>query len=230
MKPIFALAAFAILLPATSLAATRTYEARNFEGVSVAAGISVDIVIGPARSVIAQTGGNGFDDLRVVVKDNVLRVDRPNRSWFSFGRRDSYRVRVVTPVLRSLVASSGSQVSVSGPVEGDFDVKASSGSEVTVSSVKGSRIAAQTSSGSGISIAGTCAALNANASSGSDLDAEDLRCEQVTVHASSGSDVAVTASRSVSGNASSGSGVKVRGKPALMQVSKSSGASIKLRD
>jgi hypothetical protein len=230
MKQIVAVTTLAILLPGSALAATRTYETPAFQAVSVAAGISVDISIGPSRSVMAETGDKDFSDLRIAVEGNVLRIDRPRRNWFEFGRRASYRVRVVTPELHSLTASSGTEVTARGNLEGDFSVTASSGSEVDVSRIKGGAVTAHASSGSEISIAGSCVSLAAHASSGSDLDAEELQCETVTVQASSGSDVSVGASRSVVGNASSGSDVHVRGRPALVQVEKSSGADVVVRN
>jgi hypothetical protein len=87
-------------------------------------------------------------------------------------------------------------------------------------------VKATSSSGSDLDIAGSCLSLEAAASSGSDLDADDLKCESVTVQASSGSDVSVAATKRVAGRASSGSDVVVRGRPAQVQVEKSSGADL----
>lgn len=232
MKRIIAVIACALALPGPALAATRTYETGAFESVSVAAGIDADITLGPTRSVVAETGTDNFDDLRISVEGNVLRIDRPPGRWFSgwFSGRPSYQVHVVTPTLRSLAVSSGAEVEVKGSLEGDFSVTASSGSEADVSLVTGGNVKASSSSGSDIHIAGSCISLEAEASSGSDLDAEDLKCEDVTVRASSGSDLSVAATKSVKGKASSGSDIRIRGQPPVVQVETSSGASIKVRE
>ena len=230
MKRIFAITACAFVLPGVALAATRTYQTGTFEKVSIAEGIAADITMGPTRSVVAETKSDSFDDLRVSVKDNVLQIDRPARSWFSFGQRPSYQVHVNTPALHSLTASSGAEVKVNGALEGDFSVAASSGSDVHVSQVKGGSVALSTSSGSDISIAGSCVSLEAQASSGSDLDADDLKCENVSLQASSGSDVSVAASKNVTGHASSGSDVRVRGKSPVVQVDRSSGAHLVVKE
>lgn len=228
MKHLPGLVTCLIVLPAAAQAATRTYDVGAFESVSSAAGVEVEITVGATRSVVAETQADDFDDLRVGVQGNVLKIDRPARGWSLF-RRPSYKVRVVTPVLRSLVATSGSDVDVKGSVAGDFTVDTSSGSDVQVSAIQGGSVKAQASSGSDLDLSGTCTSLDADASSGSDLDARSLRCETVTVQASSGSDVSLSASRSVTGKATSGSDVKISGAPPTVQVEKSSGADVDVR-
>jgi hypothetical protein len=197
--------------------------------VSVAAGIEVDIASGSTRSVIAETRTDDFDDLRVVVKGNELRIGRPARNWFWWGRRRNYQVRVVMPVLRSLDVSSGSEVSVKGAFSGDFSVESSSGSEVEVAQLQGGAVRARSSSGSELRLAGSCQSLDADSSSGSDLDAGRMMCGSVTVEASSGSDARVAATRELIARASSGADVKVSGAPAVVKVKKSSGGSVNIR-
>jgi Putative auto-transporter adhesin, head GIN domain len=233
MKRILAMTACAFALPGISLAATKTYSTGGFEEISVSAGIVAHITLGPAQSIVAETAADTFEDVQITVVGKELRIGRPNRNWFLglfSWSRTKYQVHVVTPVLHSLAASSGAKVTVRGTLEGDFAVKASSGSEVDVSGVKGGNVQASISSGSDLDIAGSCISLDAHASSGSDLDAKALNCENVSVHTSSGSDVSVTATKRLTGNASSGSDIIVSGKPALVQVEKSSGADVTVRD
>lgn len=230
MKNIIACITLALALPGAAVAATRTYDARGFDSVSVAAGITVDISLGSTHSVVADTSAKGFDDLQIEVDGKQLRIGRPKRSWFAFGKRVAYHVQVVTPALHSLAASSGSQVRVKGTLEGNFAVEASSGSEVEVSLVKGAAVRAEASSGSELTISGSCQSLDAASSSGAELDAEDLQCEQVAVQASSGSELVVGASQSVTGSASSGADVRVRGNPPVVKVDKSSGADVVVKN
>jgi hypothetical protein len=233
MKRMIALTALVLALPATALAASKTYDVGAFEEVAVSGGMDVVITVGPTRSVVASTKAGNFDDLRIEVDGRVLKISRPARSWFTgwFSERPKYQIQVVTPVMRSLAASSGSDVTVKGGLEGDFSVSASSGSEVDVAQVRGGNVKASASSGSELDIAGTCASFEARSSSGSDLDAGGLRCENVKVHASSGSDLSIAATKGVTGEASSGSDVRVRGGQALaVQVKTSSGAGIEVRE
>lgn len=233
MKRILAFAGLAIAVPGITLAASRTYEMGAFEGVAASAGIEVDITAGPNRSVVAENKSGDFEDLRISVEGKVLHIGRAPSSWFSSwfsGGRPDYKVHVMTPALHSLSASSGAEVEVKGPFEGDFSLTASSGSEVHAAGIRGGSVKASASSGSDVEIEGTCISLQAEASSGSDLEADDLKCETVTVNTSSGSDVSVSASKRVAGEASSGSDISVKGRPPVVQVEKSSGADVTLRD
>jgi hypothetical protein len=216
----------AFFLPVAALAATRNYDVGSFESISVAAGVEVDVQVGPARSIVAETDAAGFDDLEITVEGSELRIGRPNRSWVSSGRRPQYHVRVAAPALRSLKGSSGAEVRVEGSVRGDFSVSASSGSEVTVSGVQGGSVKARASSGADMTIAGQCASLDAESSSGADIDAERLICGLVKVEASSGSDVSVAATRNFEGQASSGADVRVDGTPPVVRFKRSSGAGV----
>ena len=232
MKQIAAITVCALALPGAALAASKTYETGAFEQVSVAGGIEVVITIGPTRSVVASTRAENFDDLRIAVNGNELKIDRPARNWFTswFSRRPEYEVQIVTPLLRSVDASSGSEVEVRGNLQGDFAVTASSGSDVDVAEVRDGNVKARASSGSDLDIAGTCVSLEADASSGSDLDAGKLKCENVKVRVSSGSDMTVAATRAVTGEASSGSDLRVRGNEAVaVQVKTSSGADVAVK-
>ena len=215
----------ACLLPLAASAATRSYETPGFEAVSVGSGVDVEIILGDKRSVVAESWLGDFSNLRIVVEGNVLKIDRPKWSFFGW---TGYTVRVVTPVLRSIIASAGSDVTAKGATAGDFTIAASSGSDVHLTGIRGGGVRVTASSGSDIALAGTCSSLNVEASSGSDVKASDLRCETVVVRASSGSDLSVSASRSVAGKLSSGSDLTVHGAPASVQVDSSSGADVRV--
>jgi hypothetical protein len=233
MKRMLTIAACAVALPGVTCAATRSYDTAAFESVSIAAGIDVDIIVGSAHGVTAETWLSGFDELRVTVDGNVLRIDRPPHTgffrWFRWTRPD-YKVHIATPALHSLTVSSGADAKISGNLVGDLAVSASSGSDVEVTGIQGGKVTVRASSGSDLTLGGRCASLDAEASSGSDLDADKLMCEDVAVRASSGSDMSVAATQRVTGHASSGSDVLIRGRPALVQVERGSGADVTVRE
>jgi hypothetical protein len=219
--------ACAFLVPCAASTAERSYQVETFDKVSVAAGIQVHIMPGSTRSAVARTSAENFEDLKIIVKDGELRISRPARNWFFFGRRPNYSVQVVMPVLRSLNASSGSQVMVKGQFAGDFALESSSGSQVDVAQLTGGKVRTRSSSGSQITLAGSCQSLDAETSSGADLDAGRLMCETVAVRASSGSGADVAATRALTAKASSGAGVKVSGAPEVVEVKTSSGGRVK---
>lgn len=220
------LAAGALLLPMAAGAATRGYDVAAFDKVSVAAGVEVDITQGATRSVVADTSADNFDDLRIVVKDGELHIGRPASNWLRFWRQPNYTVRVVMPVLRSVDASSGSNVEVKGAFAGDFAVSTSSGSRLEIARLKGGKVRARSSSGSTLEVAGSCQSLDADTSSGSNINADALTCESVTVEASSGSGAKVAATKGLTASASSGANVRVNGAPTVVKISNSSGGRV----
>lgn len=220
-----AIAASAVLLPMTATSATRSYQVGAFDKVSVAAGVRVEIAQGATRNVVADTSADDFDDLRIVVKSGELRIDRP-ASWFRFGRRTDYTVRVTMPLLRGMEASSGSNVNVKGGFAGDFEVSTSSGSHVEIAQLKGGNVQARSSSGSALEVTGSCQSLDVEISSGSNINAGKLMCESATVDASSGSAAKVAAARNLTASASSGASVRVNGAPMAVKVRKSSGGRV----
>ncbi len=216
------------LLPLAASAATRNYETPGFEAVSVTSGVDVDITLGAARSVVGETSLGNLDDLQIRVDGNLLKIDR-HRKWWQFFGQTNFKVHVVTPVLRSITASAGSDVETRGVTAGDFTLSASSGSDVNVTGISGGSVKVTASSGSDIDLAGTCSSLDVEASSGSDVKASELHCMTVVVRASSGSDLSVSASRGVAGKMSSGSDLTVHGAPPSVKVERSSGADVTLR-
>lgn len=222
------LAACALLLPVMAGAATRSYPVGTFDKVNVAAGLQVDITQGATRSVTADTSAVDFDDLRITVRDGELRIDRPPSNWFRFWRQTNYTVRVVMPVLRSVEASSGSNVEVKGAFAGDFTVSTSSGSRMEIAQLKGGKVRARSSSGSTLEVAGSCQSLDADTSSGSNINAAALTCESVTMEASSGSGAKVAATKGLTASASSGASVRVSGAPTVVKISNSSGGRVQV--
>lgn len=225
-----AFAASALLLPMAAGAATRDYEVAAFDKVRVAEGLRVNITQGATRSVVADTTAADFEDLRIVVKDGELRIDRPPGGWLRFWRRTNYSVRVVMPVLQSVEASSGSNVAVKGAFAGDFAVNTSSGSHVEIAQLKGGKVRVRSSSGSTLKVAGSCQSLDADTSSGSTLNADGLTCESVTAEASSGSGAKVAATKGLTARASSGANVRVRGAPTVVKVKNSSGGRVHVNE
>lgn len=231
MRPHIALATCLLVLPIAAQAATRTYDTPAFHSIQTAAGVTVDVRAGRSHRVVAETTAKDFADLRISVDDGVLRIERPRRSWFWFGRRPDYRVRVDAPELRGVSASSGSRVTVVGERSGgNLSVSASSGSSVDMQVGRSSTVSAHSSSGSQLRLRGSCQSLTVEASSGSNLDAADLHCADAEVQASSGSAVSLAATRRVAGSASSGSSVRVAGGAAVVEVRRSSGAAVQVRN
>jgi hypothetical protein len=185
---------------------TRTYSLSGFDRVSVSAGIDVDLKQGPF-SVVADEPNGKFDNLVLEVRGNTLHISRKSNIGTWFSRGPDIHVAVSAPNYVGIGASSGSAVEGSNLSLKDLEVEVSSGADVD--------------------LAGSCTSLRVDISSGADFDGEQLRCETASVDASSGADADAYATRSATGDASSGADVTFHGKPAEFDKDTSSGGSVK---
>jgi hypothetical protein len=193
-----------VALPA--FADSKTYNLSGFDRVDVSAGIDVTFSQGPFSVKVDDPNGN-FERLIVEVRGNTLKIGRRN-NWFDW-RGVDYSATVSAPNLTGVDASSGS---------------AFEGHNLSLRDLK-----VDVSSGASIELSGNCAGLRVDVSSGADFEGEALKCETASVDASSGADVDAFATRTASGNASSGASVTFHGRPPEIVKDTSSGGSVRAR-
>jgi hypothetical protein len=196
----------AALVALPAFADSKTYSLSGFDQVNVSAGIDVTFTQGP-YSVRADEPNGNFERLIIETRGNTLRISRKN-NWLDW-RGVDYAVTVSAPNLTAVDASSGS---------------AFEGQNLSLRDLK-----VDVSSGANVEISGSCAGLRVDVSSGADFEGEALKCETASVDASSGADADAFASRSASGNASSGANVTFHGRPPEMTKDTSSGGSVRAR-
>lgn len=210
-------------------AETRTYDVGSFTKIDISAGLDLNFESGSSQSIEVENRKGDFSDIEVLVKGDTLVLKRAKSGWGWGRKRESYSITVSAPVISSLEASSGSDVSGSGMSGDRIFVDVSSGADVSVTGVDGGTVTIETSSGSDASVSGQCTLVRAESSSGSDLDARDLICQNGEADASSGSDISIHASETVDAEASSGADVDVYGGPTDVNSDKSSGGSVSIR-
>ncbi|MEL6828432.1 MAG: head GIN domain-containing protein [Pseudomonadota bacterium] len=219
----------ALGLAGAASAETRTYDVGAFTAIDISAGLDLTFETGAAQSITVENRNGDFSDIDVLVKGNTLVLKRVKNNWGWGRKREQYGITITAPVISSVEASSGSDVSGRGMSGDSVYVDVSSGADVTVTGVEGGTVSIETSSGSDASVSGTCVTVRAESSSGSDLDARDLICENGRADASSGSDISIHTTVSVDADASSGADVDVYGGPADVDSDKSSGGSVSIR-
>lgn len=198
-------------LPACSTGAAeadeRDFNLGGFREIQASAGVDVTLKQG-AFAVNAENTRGDLDNLLLEVRGDTLVIGRKtsNFGWLTWSN-DDFNVTVTAPEIIAIRASSGSDFEASNYNFRDLDVQSSSGAD--------------------IDLAGVCTALTVDISSGADFNGEDLKCETVTVEASSGADADVFATRSASGDASSGADITVHGNPATIDKDTSSGGSVR---
>ena len=202
-----ALAALLLAVWASEAGAeTRTYKLSGFSRINASAGVDVDLKQGPF-SVVADEPNGKFDQLILEVRGDTLHISRKSKSGAWFSRGPDFHVAVTAPTYDGVNASSGSNVEGSNLSLQDLKVDVSSGADVD--------------------LGGSCTDLRVDVSSGADFDGERLRCETASVDASSGADADAYATRSATGDASSGADITFHGKPPQFDKDTSSGGSVK---
>ena len=199
-------AAALVALPA--MADEQSFDLDGFTSVDSSAGVSVDITVGSGYSIRAEGSEKALDRLRIEVKGDTLYVGRKRK--VNWGKTGSVDVTVTMPALESLDSSSGSSIDASGVEASDFSADASSGSRISVS--------------------GSCTDLNADVFSGARIDAKDLECKKVIADGSSGGSISASADTRLIADASSGASIRVYGSPTDVDIDKSSGGSVKIKN
>ncbi|MFQ5562145.1 MAG: head GIN domain-containing protein [Parvularculaceae bacterium] len=203
------LAAGAALLAGSASAETKSFDLPAFDEIDASAGVDVNVSVGGAQSVIAENENGDFDDLVLEVRRGELRASRKNKR-FGFGKRERYKIVVTMPALEGIEISSGADADVTGVNADHFSIDGSSGADAD--------------------IAGTCKTLDIDVSSGANINASDLICEVATVDVSSGGNAKIHATQRLNADASSGGHATVYGKPEYVDIDKSSGGGVSVRN
>jgi len=221
--------AVGVALSTAAFAETQDFALKDFDGVSVAEGINVQVEVRDAFSVVAESDDPAqLERLELDVRRGTLRASMDSRP-FSFRRTKGWKVtvRVSMPKIVHADASSGADLAIDGMDGAILELAASSGAELRVANVTGETINANVSSGARIvSTGGSCRELEAVASSGSYLDLKSVECNAVGINASSGSRAFVFAESSIDANSSSGSTINVFGPHEEIKINSSSGGNI----
>lgn len=242
MRPALTAALVATLMLASAgaaLAQSRDYDLTGFQRLDIANGIIATVQPGDDFAVSVETNNQDLlDKLIIEVNDGELAASF-DQNFFDFimnggivGKMLSppaeVRLTVSLPELTGVSASSDANVDVAAFAGASFELDISSGAHVTVAEATVGAVTVDISSGSRATLRGTCETLDVGASSGSNLDAGQLSCKSARVEASSGSSASVSASTSVSANASSGGDIRVLGNPAEDNVQTSSGGDVNI--
>jgi hypothetical protein len=211
---------------------TEIRKVRNFNAVDVSAGIDLYLKMGETEEVKIVADDDIIDDILTEVKNGTLHIYMKKGNFFNFfnfGSTSSRKVYVTVTDLKSIDASSGSDVKSENTLKGDvLKVNSSSGSDVVLDVVY-KDVSLDASSGADIKISGKAKTVRASASSGSDINARNLEAVIGHANASSGADVVIHATGEIYANASSGGDVSYYGNPSVKNIDKSSGGDVSQR-
>lgn len=211
---------------------TEIRKVSNFEGIHVSSGIDLFVKMGETEEVKIVADDDVIDDVITEVRNGSLHIYTKKSNlfnFFNFGKATTRSAYVTVTDLKSIDASSGSDVKSENTLKGDaLKVNSSSGSDVVLDVVY-KNISLDASSGADIKMSGKAKTVKASASSGSDINARDLAASVCHANASSGADVAVHATDEIHANASSGGDVSYYGNPSVKNIDESSGGDVSAR-
>tara|TARA_R110002095_G_scaffold203435_1_gene185410 strand:+ start:101 stop:733 length:633 start_codon:yes stop_codon:yes gene_type:complete len=191
-KPILAALCLTVLAPGAAFAGTtESYDFDGFDALDISAGVDVAYESGPEYSVIIDFEQGGPDDMKL--RQNGSRLYIARKATSGWGDKVRAKVRVTSPHLDEIEASSGSSIRATG-----------------IDSVI---LVLDASSGASIKAEGKCGSLKIVANSGGSASAKDVVCQKVAANASSGGSAAAYASAEAKSHTSSGGSVDIYGDP-----------------
>jgi len=198
----------------------------NFNGIKVSMGIEVLLTQGNTADIEVEMDDNIHDLLVTEVEDGILHIYFDEK----IGWCKQKTVRITTPEINKLQASSGSSIKgLSIITTSALVIDGSSGSGVQIE-VDANRLECNASSGSNITLDGTCKNVYLTSSSGSSITAKNLEAVSAEANASSGANIKLFSTNNIDANASSGGSIYCKGNPKQKSISKSSGGSITIDD
>ena len=210
----------------------KNVEGRNVKGfhaIKVSGGIDLFLSYGDEAAAVSASEIKYRDKIKTEVENGVLKIwyDRDNINQLLFTNNRNLRAYVSYKDLNALTASAGSDIRVDGSIKGNSLVmKISSGSDFK-GNVEVNDLDIDQSSGSDIQIGGKANKVSIEASSGSDFNGYNLIAEVVTARCSSGSDITITVNKELKAKASSGSDIHYKGSASQVDITKSSGGSVR---
>jgi hypothetical protein len=191
-KILLATICLTLLTPGIALADTsKTYDFSGFDELDISAGVDVTYETGPDYAVVIDFAQGGPDDMKLRQDGSRLYIARKTTS--GWGDKVRAKVRVTSPQMNEIEASSGSSIRASGI---DSDI-----------------LVLDASSGASIKAAGKCGSLKIVANSGGSASAKDVICQKVAANASSGGSAGAYASEQAKSHTSSGGSVDIYGEP-----------------
>jgi hypothetical protein len=223
----------ALFFSAMVMAQTKqTRTVADFNGISSATGITVEITQGDENKVVVSSSKDDLiDNLKTEVdKNGVLKIFYKNkeRGWNNNNFRNvKLNAYVTFKNINKLVASSGSSLTATNKVKSDaLSIDVSSGASLDAA-IQTTDCNISISSGSSTKMSGTAANVKISASSGSTFKAADLVAENCNATASSGAEIKIGVSKKLSASASSGGSIRYKGNPEVEKKAVSSGGEVK---
>lgn len=212
---------------------TKTYDIKDFTGVSVGNGMHVTVTQSDSYSISITADEKDFEDLLVEKRVHNLQIhfDRSGWGWFGHHRRGDVEIKITMPELRGIDLSGGAEGYITKMDIGSksFGAETSGGAELS-GTLSCGNISVETSGGSKVELSGQGENLNAEGSGGSRIKMKNFEVKNVNADLSGGSTVWINMNGTLNSDQSGGSHLYYYGNVSLGNTSFSGGAGISKGD
>jgi hypothetical protein len=228
MKHLFiALALF--ISPSIFAQTLQTRSVADFNGITSASGIKVEITQGNENVVTVSSSDDALvDKIKTEVdKNGVLKIYYEyQKGVWKKNKNLKLNAFVTYKSINKIGASSGSELKTTNTITAaSLSIDASSGA-ILNATVKTTDATIDISSGGDMKLTGSAVNTKIDASSGASFKGKEFDTENCTANASSGADIKIGVSKKLSASASSGASIKYKGEPVVEKKAKSSGGDI----
>jgi hypothetical protein len=149
--------------------------------------------------------------IKTRVKDGILQLDREG----DLHPTRPIRLTVVTPTLERIGASGGVIMNVQASATKRFTVHGSGGAKIDLRGVDAEQLDVDLSGGVVAKLAGKARSARLELSGGVNLDAPALDVDTAKIDATGGVDAKLAVSKAITGGASGGVSVRIKGRPSV---------------
>jgi hypothetical protein len=185
----------------------RTYELKDFDRVSVKAGVELILRQGPF-AVEARSSNGDLSKLVVEVRGSELVISRKTVIG-NIGISPSYTVTASAPTWTAIEGLAGVRI------EGE--------------NLNLEMVSVDVAAGASVDLSGTCREITIEATAGASVDADELKCAVASAKAAAGSRIELYASERAKGTASAGASVEVSGNPPTFEQDADISSTVKLK-
>jgi hypothetical protein len=226
--PLAAATAVFLLFTSSAFAETRTLDVDPFHAVEITSGITADISVGGAQSVVADSPTSGdFDQFRYEVRAGVLHIwyDWSLLRLFDFADRN-LKLTIAVPSLDAMTVTSGANAKAAGLAGDSLKLELTSGASASAYGVAAKSYDIAVTSGAHLDMDGTCGTAKIEVTTGASFTAQKLVCDDVVASATTGASLAVTANQTIGGEVTTGASLTVYGTPAVKSLETTTGGSL----
>jgi hypothetical protein len=203
---------------------TETRDVPGSSGVRVMGAITAEVALGEKPSVVISGDDNIVPLVVTEVVDDTLVIRMKDNTRYA--AKEPLKATITATSLVSAEATGAVNLTVQAGSSPHFRGEASGASSLTVNGLDTPKLELGASGASTVTAYGKAASLMADASGASTLHLSKLEVESARVNLSGASKGTVHAARSIEGDASGASSLKVAGQPATRKVSKSGASSV----